>query len=205
MVCDQPYQEGRGKDCGNPVCNAGWRRFEWNYAISMRRGPVLNAINAYKDGQQREWATVFGRILLGFLEEHRDLFESFGLIVATPTWTGPGGRAFDHTREVLRAAEAEAPGEWPFDLEETPAVVLTGKTPRMKPLTYQARKAAAHGPYREALLVPDPARVRAEDVLVYDDVFTNGLVLNEVAIALSGAGAAMVAGVSLCRQPWGDS
>lgn len=68
--------------------------------------------------------------------------------------------------EILRAAKAEPDGEWPLELDETPAVILTGKTPRMKLLTYQDRKAAAHGPYRAALLVRDPKRVDGCDVLV---------------------------------------
>ena len=203
-VCDQPYQDER-RQCGNLICRDEGRSFDWNYAIAMRRGPVLNAINAYKDGRHREWATIFGRILIGFLEEKRNVFGGFDLIVATPTWTGEGGRPFDHTRDVLRAAEAEAPGDWPFDLQEPPAIALTGPTPRFKLLDYRERVAAARGPYRSRLRVSDPGRVRARSVLVYDDVFTNGLVLNEVARALIGAGADTVAGVTLSRQPWGDA
>lgn len=204
-VCDQPYEPGRSDRCSNEACTAAWRVFEWNYAMAMRRGPVQNAITQYKDGGRREWATVFGRILIGFLEEHRDVFRPFDLIVATPTWTGYGGRAFDHTRDVLRAAALEAPGDWPFDMDEPAAVTLTGPTPRFKLLSLSERKAAAWGPYRRALSVPEPTRVHGEDVLVYDDVFTNGLVLNEVARALRRAGASSVSGVSLVRQPWGDA
>ena len=40
------------------------------------------------------------------------------------------------------------------------------------------------------------------NVLVYDDVFTDGLTLNEVARALRRVGANAVCGVTLCRQPY---
>jgi predicted amidophosphoribosyltransferase len=41
---------------------------------------------------------------------------------------------------------------------------------------------------------------------VYDDVFTSGSGLNEVAYVLRALGdARFVCGVTLCRQPWGGS
>lgn len=42
-----------------------------------------------------------------------------------------------------------------------------------------------------------------KSMLVYDDIFTNGLVVNEVARVLKLAGAAEVAVVTLAREPWG--
>jgi predicted amidophosphoribosyltransferase len=54
----------------------------------------------------------------------------------------------------------------------------------------------------KALEVPDQARVDGRRVLVYDDVFTDGLNLNTVARKLREAGAAQVCGVTLARQPW---
>ena len=40
------------------------------------------------------------------------------------------------------------------------------------------------------------------EVIVFDDTFTTGLTLREVALALRGAGAEEVCGVTLMRQPW---
>ena len=51
--------------------------------------------------------------------------------------------------------------------------------------------------------MPNPARTASRSILVYDDVFTDGTTLNEVARALRGqAAASEVCGVTLCRQPW---
>jgi predicted amidophosphoribosyltransferase len=56
---------------------------------------------------------------------------------------------------------------------------------------------------REALSVPSPAAVRGKSILVFDDVFTDGLTLNEVGRALIRQGeAARVCGVTLARQPF---
>ena len=48
-----------------------------------------------------------------------------------------------------------------------------------------------------------PAIVRGKRVLVYDDVYTEGLTPREVARALLGAGAVEVAEIVLARQPYG--
>ncbi len=50
--------------------------------------------------------------------------------------------------------------------------------------------------------VPDPSRVRGKAILVYDDVFTDGLLLNTFAKRLRQAGASTVCQVTLARQPW---
>jgi predicted amidophosphoribosyltransferase len=56
---------------------------------------------------------------------------------------------------------------------------------------------------RAALRIPRPAHVSGREILVYDDVFTDGFTLREVARALRRAGAATVCGVTLTRQPGG--
>ena len=202
-TCDQPFPD-ETKSCRNPLCNAGWREFDWNYAIAMRTAPLATAVNMYKYGGERRWALIFGRIVAGFVEDHAGLMEPFDLITAVPTYMGPDGRAFDHTRDVLVVANEETGGRWPFDVEGQAAVFQTTKTERMARLkTYAERKAHAFGAYRDSLSVPDPARTNGMTILVYDDLFTNGLVLNEVARALKEqGGAAEVCGITLAREPW---
>ncbi len=68
---------------------------------------------------------------------------------------------------------------------------------------YQDRRCIAEGPLRDALKVTRAKDLQGKHVLVYDDVFTDGLTLNEVARALRRAGADDVCGVTLCRQPYG--
>jgi predicted amidophosphoribosyltransferase len=70
---------------------------------------------------------------------------------------------------------------------------------------YQERRRIAEGPLRDALRVTRGQTIRGKRVLVYDDLFTDGLTLNEVARVLRIAGAAEVCGVTLCRQPYGGA
>lgn len=202
-VCDRPYMDGESH-CRNPLCSSLTRWFEWNFAIAMRSGPLEAAINAYKFQGVTDWALIFGRILAGFLEEEAATFRSFDLITSSPTYLGEGGRAFDHTRLVLEKAAAElSPGSvWPFDLDGQPALVKTGATDSMTGKTYAQRRSIAEEQLRPVLSLPEPQRVAGKSILVYDDVFTDGRTLSEVARVLRTAGAARVCGVSLCRQPW---
>lgn len=203
-VCDRPYAPGE-TGCGNPLCNRDDRQFSWNIAISMRTGELRTAIDRYKYQGRWGWALIFGRVVAGFLEEDRALFGRFDVITSSPTYVGTDGREFDHTRRVLiQAATEVSPGPvWPFDMGEEPLIVKTGPTPRMVGNGFRERRDIAEGPLRDALRVTRPEDVRGKVALVYDDVFTDGLTLNEVARALRQVGAAEVCGITLCRQPYG--
>jgi len=204
MVCDRPYAPDE-TTCGNPLCNRSDRWFSWNFAISMRTGQLKAAINRYKYDERWGWALIFGRVVAGFLEEQGGLFREFDIITASPTYVGPDGRSFDHTRMVLERAAAEVPPGtvWPFDITGEPLIVKTGPTPPMVGNGYQDRRRIAEGPLRDALGVTRD--VRGQRALVYDDVFTEGLTLNEVGRVLRLAGATEVCGVTLCRQPYGGA
>jgi predicted amidophosphoribosyltransferase len=195
-VCGQAADDGV---CGNPLCNWGDRFFERVYPISMRTGPLRGAINQYKFHGMKWWAGVFGRVLVGYLNANVDTFEDFDLIVPSPTYTGDGGRPFDHTQTILEAAEVEDPF-WPF---EYGVIVKTAPTEPFTGKRWKQRKEIAEGPLRSALYVPAPQRVQGKRVLVFDDVFTEGFTIREVARALRDAGAAEVSEVVLARQPYG--
>lgn len=202
-VCDLPYTTGES-DCRNIICGWSDRWFDWNYAIAMRDGALERAIHRYKYEDKRGWATIFGRILAGFIEDNMEVFEDFDLITCAPTFTGEGGRVHDHTRAVLEAAASDTEWSWPFDLENPPAITKVSLTARfVEQPSWVARQQLAVGPYRQSLRVPDHERVAGRQVLVYDDVFTTGHVTNEIARALRRAGASRVCGVTLARQPWG--
>jgi predicted amidophosphoribosyltransferase len=206
LVCDRPYAPDEST-CGNPLCNRDDRWFHWNYAISMRTGQLKNALNRYKYEEQWGWSLIFGRVVAGFLEEQAGLFRQFDVITASPTHVGPEGRSFDHTRMVLARAAAEvSPGTvWPFDITDEALIVKTGPTPPMVGHGYQDRRRIAEGPLRDVLRVTRGRDARGKRVLVYDDVFTDGLTLNEVARAMRLVGAIEVCGVTLCRQPYRGS
>jgi predicted amidophosphoribosyltransferase len=171
----------------------------------MRSGVLEGAINSYKYYGVKAWATIFGRVLAGFLEEQAQTFRQFSIIAASPTYVGTGGRSFDHTRAVLEAAARELPpgSGWPFDLAGQPVIIKTKPTEPMVGKKYGERRTCAESELRAALAVPTPSRTTGKNILVYDDVFTDGLTLNEIARALREQGKAqIVCGVTLCRQPW---
>jgi predicted amidophosphoribosyltransferase len=202
VVCDLPLKEdGR---CGNPLCSWDDRGFDWNFAIAMRSGVLEKAINRFKYEDHSGWRNIFGRVLVGFLDEEARNFEDFDLIVASPTYLEAGGdRKYDHTREVILAAAEEAGDRWPFDTDDPAAIVKTAATGRLVGRRWRQRKEIAETELRPALSIPDQARTRGKDILVYDDVFTDGFTLREVALCLRNeGGAARVCGVSLSRQPY---
>lgn len=201
MTCDQALPAGNAR-CGNPVCNWSDREFEWNYAVAMRDGALKQAIHRYKYGGQTGWAMVFGRVLAGFLHEDQELFGAFDLIAPSPTYVGAGGRSFDHTAMVLAEAAALDTVGFTYALDPPPIIKTGPTTPLVDLRTWRERYEMCAHTLPDLLAVPDPSVVAGKDVLVYDDVFTDGLNLNAVAGALAQAGAARVCGVSLCRQPW---
>lgn len=197
-VCGQALPaDGR---CGNPVCHFDDRYFNRVWAISMRTGQMRVAITRYKYDGRWGWAAIFGRILVGFLAEHRSAFGTYDLITPSPTYIGPDSeRAFDHTRRIVEAAEIEEPIAWPFAFD---VIARTAATEPMVGHTWKERKAIAEGPLRAALSVPDPGAVAGKRILIVDDVFTEGFTIREVARALVLAGATEVSEIVLAREPW---
>jgi len=203
MVCDRPFNKGEDY-CRNWLCQKSAERwFLWNYAVALREGPLERALSRYKFEGKTGWATIFARILVGALEAEAG-FRGFNRILASPTFATPA--RFDHTRLVIDEAVRVAPpaSRWPFELDVEPTVIKTKETPQLSRIRGLGNRiAAAQGPLRESLLVRHPERIRAQQVLVYDDTFTDGSTLNEVARALRiQGGAETVCGITLCRQPW---
>lgn len=199
-ICDHPFHENG--TCHNPTCARKDRFFKWNWAIGIRTGVLQSRLGRYKFEGAKGWALIFARILVGFLDDHRQSFGDFELIVGNPAFTGASAeRNWDHIRLILEAA-AEAGGDrWPFDLQNPPAIVKTKHTsPLRQAARYQHRREIAETEIRGALAIPDPSRIIGKKILVFDDVFTDGLTLNEVARALRAERAAVVCGVSLARQ-----
>lgn len=201
-ICDLPRQPGQ--PCGNRICGWRSRSFTRVRAISMRTGEMQRAISRYKYEAKWGWRVIFGRILVGYLDEHAGDFKAYDAITPSPTYTGDDAdRDFDHTRQIIEAAEVEEPIAWPFEYD---LIVKEARTPRFatngSPKTWKERKEIAEGPLRAALRVPDPSRVEGRRILVFDDVFTEGFTIREVARALIQAGAAEVSEVVLARQPF---
>lgn len=198
-VCDRSLAEG--EECRNAVCNWDDRYFGVAWAIARKTGALDKAIKALKYNGKTGWATIFGRVLVGYLDSQEDAFADVDLIVPSP---GFGDRR--HTELVIEAAAIEAsrgPGRtWPFDSLDPPAIVKTAETPAFTGKKWKQRHEIAEGPLRGTLHVPRPERISGKRILVYDDVFTEGLTINAVARRLVKAGAQQVDEVVLARQPY---
>lgn len=192
------------EDCGNPLCRWEDRYFDSCMAISMLTGVLEKAVYRYKKDGKRAWALIFGRVVAGYVERNADEIEQYDLIIPAPTYLGPGAsREWDHIRLIVEAAARETETSWPFDLSSPGTVIKTAETKRLKDCkSWQERHAVATGALRAALNVPYPYVVRGKRILLFDDVFTGGLTMNEVARALVLAGAESVTGLVLARAPF---
>ncbi len=199
VVCAQlPGADGT---CPNELCGGTRRRIGRIHAIGYQSGQLRRVINDYKYRGARDWSGVFGRLLVAWLQENMTA-DPPGLIVANPSFVGPGGQAFAHTEAVLAAAvNADPGGDWPFDTTIPAAIIKTTPTMRSADAQAWSKRAAAYD-LRAALVVPEPARIAARYVLVYDDVCTTGTQLETVAGCLLDHGAARVDAVVLARAPW---
>lgn len=197
-VCEQPLPTGQV--CGNDWCSRADRWFSLTWSLGPHGGAWRETIAAYKYRGELGWAEVFGRVLVGFLDEHMPWFDHYDHLLPMPAFTGTGARrSWDPVGRVVAAASCLAGPRWPF------SAGLVSKRFETPPLTGQprsARRACAEGPLRRSLVVVDPAAIDGCRLLVIDDVFTEGSTLREVARALLLAGAEEVAGLTLARQPW---
>jgi predicted amidophosphoribosyltransferase len=210
-VCGQ--RVAAGGSCPNELCRNRRRQIGRIHALAYQAGPLRRVINDYKYRGARHWAVVFGRLLLAWLDQTLTADQP-DLIVANPSFVGPGGQLFAHTEAVLDAAAAEAAGaaerpaaapRWRFDTGSPRAIVKSAPTLTSADAEAWFKRASA-ADLRAALSVPDPARTSARFVLVYDDICTTGGQLDAIADCLiSEGGAARVEGVVLARAPWRGS
>ena len=197
-VCGQPL--GEADSCPNTVCSLEDRWFSRIHTVSWRTEEVWTAVCRYKYDEDRDWAPILGRILVGFLEERRQELQDYDVITAGALYVGPRARRlWDHLRLILDAAQADGPG-WPF----VPDVITkSGPTGQFLGRGVETRRAIAEHSLRKALAVPDPAQVAGRRVLVFDDVYSEGFSLREMARVLLEAGAAEVAGLVFARKKGG--
>jgi len=200
-VCSQFLDEDG--TCPNWLCSDPARRIERIDAIAYLSGSLRTTILSYKYKNRYGWASIFGRVLLGWLED-RLWFDMPDLIVANPTWVEQGSVfPTGHTERVLEAAEREDTiGWWNFDVASPRALVKTTATAKSAANTAPAKRKAARE-LHSALAITDRSRVAGKRILIYDDVCTTGSQLDAVAACLfDDGGAAEVKAVVLGRAPW---
>jgi predicted amidophosphoribosyltransferase len=201
-ICNQLLPEsGRCSNywCRRPVED---RHFTFINAIAMRSGILQTAIDRYKYSEKRGWAAIFGRVLVGYLDVHPDLVDGWDAIIPSPTYLGSGARrTWDHIGRIIDQAAIEAGDRLPI-WQGSPIVIKTAETPSLVGKRLLERREICETELRGSLEVPTGASVRDRSFLVFDDVFTDGSTLREVAGALLAGGASRVSGLVLARQPW---
>jgi predicted amidophosphoribosyltransferase len=198
-VCGQPSPAG-GRRCNNDWCARGDRWWSVVWSIAAHAGTFRDALFRYKYRGESHWADVFGRLLVGFLDDRMPWFDDYDALLGVPSFLGPGARRpWDPVGRILEVAGNLAGTRWPIEAD---VILKTAETPPMAGLSLGRRRKGAEGALRQALVVPEPGRVSGARLLVVDDVFTEGSTLREVARALQRAGAVEVAGLTLARQPW---
>ena len=182
------------------MCNLADRSFSRIFTVSEDPDAMWDAIWRYKYDEDRSWAELLARLLVGFLEQRRADLEGYDLITTCALYVGPqANRLWDHLRLILDAAQRQGP-RWPFAPDLITKAVPTG---RFLGIGVEERRAIAEGELRAALSVPDPERVRGRRVLVLDDVYSEGFSMREMARVLLEAGAVEVAGLVLARRKGG--
>lgn len=196
MTCDHDLPKGEER-CGNPLCNdpPEWRGWQMVWAIAMKTGTLDRVVKAHKYQGKWGWSWIFGRVLVGYLQANQATFRDFDMIIPSPTYIPPEG-GYDHTGEIIRRAEQEDPS-WPF---RTDVMAKTHATRRLADVRgFRQRAQVAETEIADALEVLKPEGVEGASVLVFDDVFTGGLTLREIARKLLAAGADEVFGIVLAR------
>jgi predicted amidophosphoribosyltransferase len=198
-VCGGRIVDDRGS-CTNTVCGYDDRYFSRLYTVSDRSEEMWSAIYRFKYGGERDLGQLLGRILVGFLEDNRDELAGYDLITTGAIYVGPRAhRLWDYLRVIVEAAEREGPG-WAF----APGLIAkSGPTGRFLGISAAERRSIAEGDLRAALSVPEPERVAGRRILVFDDVYSEGFSLREMARVLLEAGAAEVAGLVFTRRKGG--
>jgi predicted amidophosphoribosyltransferase len=181
------------------MCNLE-RSYDRNVAIANREGILQSRMNDYKFRGLRGWRLIFARILLGYLDANVFEFAGYDLIVASPAYVGPRSHDDSVRLILLTAAQIDKYG-WPFDTSLPPVIVRTRAVTSMKKKKWKEREGIAQTELRGALSIPNLTRTRGKRILVFDDLYTTGHTLNEVARCLvSIGGASTVTGISLARQ-----
>jgi predicted amidophosphoribosyltransferase len=197
-ICD--VELGDRRRCTNYWCRRDDRAFDDVWAVAEHRGRLRWAIASTKYRGDHRWVGWLGGLVAGFLLDHAPMFDDIDLIVGAPSNVGKA-RPADHVVEILRTVDAAVGDLWPTDARCPVLIKRAETTPMVTAATAASRRLWAAGELRAALVVTEPAAVAGRRVLAFDDVFTDGSTMREVARALRLSGAASFSVLVLARQP----
>jgi predicted amidophosphoribosyltransferase len=198
-VCGQ-LLPNLAESCPNRWCRRRGRGFSVAFALGLYSGALRRAIGRYKYRGERQLAPVFAGMVATHIRGHPEWFEEFSVITAVPSYAGPGARrSWDPVGAIL----AELPPRLGPGWAVVPGLVAkTHETPGMAGLGWSDRQAVARGPLRRSLRPGAPAVLDGAQVLLFDDVLTEGSTLREVAGVLRQRGASDVAALVVARPEW---
>lgn len=196
-VCSQVTAGGY---CSNALCRDPRRAIKNIGAIALYDGDLRRALHRYKYERKTGWATIFGRLLVGWLDEN-ETAESVDMITMVPSWTGAGAKRDWHHIELIidKAAEADVHGDWNLDAGAPRWLTVAGPTPQSAGSGRSAKEGSA---LELQKLLRLNTEVAGQRIVVFDDICTTGYSLDAVARHLKAEGAAEVAGVVIARVPW---
>jgi predicted amidophosphoribosyltransferase len=198
---------GPGGSCPNRWCRRPGRAFSVAFSVGVYQGALRQAIHRYKYRGDQHLAPAFAAMVARYLAAHPVWFEEFTVLTGVPSYTGPGARrGWDPVGGILaaladgggRSGGARSGGGWSV---RPGLIAKTAETPGMTGLGWRDRQLVARGPLRRSLCAATGS-LRGAQVLLFDDVMTEGGTLNEVATALRRAGASDVAALVLARPAW---
>ncbi|MCP2314281.1 ComF family protein [Kitasatospora paracochleata] len=199
-VCSQALA-AVGAVCGNRIC--GWppeqRYFTRVDAVAMYDGAMKQTLPRLKYDGRTGWALIYGRLVVGWLDNHAAEVADIDVIIGNPT--APDRRP-QHVEAIMRAArDANRTGRWPIADPDKPLLVKTAATgtSAASGAFWQSKWTAAQA-HAAALEVRSP--VTGLTVLLVDDVFTTGAQMVTVSRLLREHGAREVRGLVLARAPW---
>ncbi|MFD5768255.1 ComF family protein [Streptomyces sp. NPDC127049] len=201
-LCSQNLSAA-GAACWNKICN--WtpeqRFFTRVDAIALFAYPLESAIKRFKyDEGNAGWGTIFGRLVVGWLNAHADEVADIDLILGNPT--APDRIPIQHIEAMMKAAHAEdSLGRWHIADPESPVLIKWHETKksavggvRWSEKMEAAREHAAALRLRQG--------VEGKRILLVDDVFTTGSQFYTVGKFLMETGKAKeVRGLVLARVP----
>jgi predicted amidophosphoribosyltransferase len=210
-ICKQALSE-RGELCRNRLCLVPPRARGFGHvaAISVHTAPLTRALREYKYDGVRSWRLVFGRLLLGWLEDHPGWAGRNDLILPNPSYRRR--EPYRHVESILQAAvdEDEIPVDrpgpragqlWPIHPR---GLLKIRPTPRSAGGSYAAKREAARA-HADAVRLRLGMREQmvGARVLLVDDVFTTGAQLDAVGRKLQQSwGVARVDALVIARHPW---
>ena len=197
-ICSQQTDQGA---CRNIICQrpAHERGFGGVAAISVHSSPLDEVLHRFKYDGSYAWSWIFGRLVLGWLDQNAWIARTYTLILANPSFTGR--QPYQHIEMMLDAAVTEdVHRRWPIYPR---GLVKPNETPRSAGNGFAAKMAAAQQ-HAAVLQVAQPvvAALAGARILLVDDVFTTGAQLDAVGRVLRTWGAAHVDGLVLARAPW---